>query len=352
MRYRGCFFVMSLVLLIVSCTADKGGGETIRPVKTGRVEMSVPMERTSLSGTVSAGMEAHPSFRIAGVVKEIYVREGEHVEKGQLLAELDTRDIEEASAAAKSKYEQVAAEVGRVEELYKRKSVAKNEYEKAISGLQTVTSLYETTQNQLADSRLYAPISGTVQTVSVSPNMTVTPVSGVVSIINTNSLQIEGYISSSLYVRRDRFVRMVAYSALMKDSIPLEISYISPKANNNQLYKVRFDVAPEQSRRLAPGMVVEISLYYKTASDADVMSVPMSSVFACEGKPSVWCVDTATMTVVRREIGTKGLSDEGNVIVTSGLSGDEILVTAGVSMLHEGDKVRLSSPIVDVELTK
>ena len=268
---------MVLVLSLVSCATDKSDGTLIRPVKTGRVEMSVPMERTSLSGTVSAGMEAHPSFRRTGVIKSIYVREGEHVEKGQLLAELDTRDIEEASEAAKSKYEQVAAEVGRVEELYKRKSVAKNEYEKAISGLQTVTSLYETTQNQLADSKLYAPISGTVQTVSYAPNMTVTPVSGVVSIINTNELQIEGYISSSLFVKRDRFVRMVAYSAIMKDSIPLDISYISPKANNSQLYKVRFDLAPEYSRRLAPGMVVEISLYYRTASDADVMTVPMSS---------------------------------------------------------------------------
>ena len=349
MSYSRCFTVISMVLVLslVSCATDKSDGTLIRPVKTGRVEMSVPMERTSLSGTVSAGMEAHPSFRRTGVIKSIYVREGEHVEKGQLLAELDTRDIEEASEAAKSKYEQVAAEVGRVEELYKRKSVAKNEYEKAISGLQTVTSLYETTQNQLADSKLYAPISGTVQTVSYAPNMTVTPVSGVVSIINTNELQIEGYISSSLFVKRDRFVRMVAYSAIMKDSIPLDISYISPKANNSQLYKVRFDLAPEYSRRLAPGMVVEISLYYRPASDADVMTVPMSSVFSHEGQPSVWCVDTATMTVGRKEIATAGLSEDGNVVVTGGLAGDEILVTAGVSMLREGDKVRLSSPIME-----
>lgn len=349
MSYSRCFTVISMVLVLslVSCATDKSDGTLIRPVKTGRVEMSVPMERTSLSGTVSAGMEAHPSFRRTGVIKSIYVREGEHVEKGQLLAELDTRDIEEASEAAKSKYEQVAAEVGRVEELYKRKSVAKNEYEKAISGLQTVTSLYETTQNQLADSKLYAPISGTVQTVSYAPNMTVTPVSGVVSIINTNELQIEGYISSSLFVKRDRFVRMVAYSAIMKDSIPLDISYISPKANNSQLYKVRFDLASEYSRRLAPGMVVEISLYYRTASDADVMTVPMSSVFSHEGQPSVWCVDTATMTVGRKEVATAGLSEDGNVVVTGGLAGDEILVTAGVSMLREGDKVRLSSPIME-----
>ena len=177
--------------------------------------------------------------------------------------------------------------------------------------------------------------------------MTVTPVSGVVSIINTNELQIEGYISSSLFVKRDRFVRMVAYSAIMKDSIPLDISYISPKANNSQLYKVRFDLASEYSRRLAPGMVVEISLYYRTASDADVMTVPMSSVFSHEGQPSVWCVDTATMTVGRKEVATAGLSEDGNVVVTGGLAGDEILVTAGVSMLREGDKVRLSSPIME-----
>ena len=101
------------------------------------------------------------------------------------------------------------------------------------------------------------------------------------------------------------------------------------------------------SRWANSGMVVEISLYYRTASDADVMTVPMSSVFSHEGQPSVWCVDTATMTVGRKEIATAGLSEDGNVVVTGGLAGDEILVTAGVSMLREGDKVRLSSPIME-----
>ena len=70
MSYSRCFTVISMVLVLslVSCATDKSDGTLIRPVKTGRVEMSVPMERTSLSGTVSAGMEAHPSFRRTGVI--------------------------------------------------------------------------------------------------------------------------------------------------------------------------------------------------------------------------------------------------------------------------------------------
>ena len=89
-----------------------------------------------------AGEEHSASFRVAGNIDQILVRPGQTVTKGDLIATLDTRDFENTLMAAESKYKQVKSEVERVTELYKRESVTKNDYEKAISGEKTTESLF------------------------------------------------------------------------------------------------------------------------------------------------------------------------------------------------------------------
>ncbi len=134
---------LSLCMILSACGGGQKSDEIVRPVKTIKAGVSSPIETTVLSGTVCAEIEANPAFRISGVLERVYVKEGQYLEEGQLIAELDTRNAKEAAEAAKSKYEQVSAEVARVEELYKRQSVAKNEYEKAMAALELLANKLE-----------------------------------------------------------------------------------------------------------------------------------------------------------------------------------------------------------------
>jgi RND family efflux transporter MFP subunit len=70
------------------------------------------------------------------------------------------------------------------------------------------------------------------------------------------------------------------------------------------------------------------------------ISIPATALTQAEGKPAVWIVDPSTQTVSLRNVEVKRF-DPGTVVVSEGLEGGEVVVTAGVQALHPGQKVRL-----------
>ena len=332
--------IFIVVFVLFGCKNGQKTDDFVRPVKTGSVFKTVEEPIDILAGTVVAGNEAIPSFSVPGLLTKIYVKEGDYVKAGALVAELDATTYKSSADAATSKYQQVSAEVARVEELFTKGSVAKNEYEKAIDGKQSVTSLYQTAMNQLQSTKLYAPMSGIVQSIDAVKYQTIIPGMGVLTIVNTEKLSVETNIPSALFVRQSEFKSFYGYSNFTTEPIPMKIRYISPKANNNQLYKVVLDIDSKYLKNLAPGMSIEIKLTHK-ASGKQEISVPLQAVFSENSKEYVWLVDTENLNVKKQEISTGALNKEGRMVITEGLNGDEKIVTAGVHKLHEGQKIKI-----------
>jgi RND family efflux transporter MFP subunit len=326
--------------MFYGCGNDSKKDSFVRPVKVGNVFKAIEEPIDILSGTVVAGDEAKPSFAVPGLLTNIYVKEGAFVKAGTLIAEIDAADYKAAAEAATSKYQQVNAEVARVEELFKRNSVTKNEYEKAIAGRQSVSSIYQTAINQLKSTKLYAPISGIVQSIDAVKYQTIMPGIGVLTIINTENLLVETNIPSALFVKQNKFKSFLGHSIFTKDSIPMKIRYISPKANNNQLYRAVLDIDAKYLKNLAPGMTIEIKLTHK-ASGKQEISVPLQSVFYDNSQEFVWIADLENLTVKKRRITTGSLNKDGKIVVEEGLNGDEKIIIAGVHKLREGQKIRI-----------
>ena len=70
------------------------------------------------------------------------------------------------------------------------------------------------------------------------------------------------------------------------------------------------------------------------------IALPASALTRIEGQPAVWLVDPKTMTVALHNVQIERF-DPATVLVSHGLDGGEIVVTAGVQVLHPGQKVRL-----------
>ena len=87
---------------------------TLAPVED--VTISIPVLASGLVGTKS---EARLAFKIGGIVKNIFVKEGQSVSKGQLLATLDLTEIEAQVNQAKNNVEKLQRDMERVQRLYK-----------------------------------------------------------------------------------------------------------------------------------------------------------------------------------------------------------------------------------------
>lgn len=129
---------LALVALIGLCSCQQTTNrEPMRTVVVTHPETSGVNNdgEISLPGTIKEGQTIQVSFKTGGQIIGLKVKEGDYVNRGQLIAVLDAADYQIALDASQAQFTQLKNEVERVKTLYERKSISKNEYEKAKAGL-------------------------------------------------------------------------------------------------------------------------------------------------------------------------------------------------------------------------
>ena len=269
---------------------------------------------------------------------------------GEVIAEIDPRDYELQYKATEAEYKQIKSEAERVIELYNRKSVPENDYDKAVYGLQQITSKYNAHKNALKDTRLVAPFDGYIQKKYFDTDETVAAGMPVISMIDTRYFEVEIDVPSSDYVRRHLFNRFTAVADVFPDRVfPLELIDVTKKANLNQLYQMRLRLTPDPAIPLAAGMSVNVTIDYEAGGD-NLTVVPLSAIFQDKEKSSVWVYRPADKKVTQRQVKIRQILKEGRVVLDEGLQSGEIVVTAGVHKLKEGMEVERLKPVADTNI--
>jgi RND family efflux transporter MFP subunit len=290
---------------------------------------------------VKAASDVNLAFRISGPIAKMYVDVGSYVKKGQVLAEIDLRDYAIQLAATEAEYKQIKAEAERVIALYGKGSVTPNDYDKAVYGLNQITAKYDAHKNALADVKLRAPFDGYVQQRLFDAGETAGAGMPVISLISTNLPEVEINIPSSDFIRRDQFESFSCAVDIYPGKVfPLELIGIAQKANLNQLYTMRLKIKDETKQLPAPGMTTTVTVQFKAGKTA-LVSIPLSAVFETEDVSTVWVYNKDTQTVEARAIKMREIHTDGTVIVSEGLDEGEIVVSAGVHVLHAKEKVKL-----------
>ena len=115
------------------------------------------------------------------------------------------------------------------------------------------------------------------------------------------------------------------------------VRQVDPQADPaTRSFRVRVTIlSPPSAMRLGDTLSGRIHL-----DPSAGITIPATALSETEGRPSVWIVDPATLTVSLRNIKVARFSSEA-VVVTEGLRPEDMIVTAGVQALHPGQKVRL-----------
>lgn len=330
------FYVIAVALLIIGCTENKSS-KMIPGVMTVQPQQLGTSQQEHFSGIVKEQQDMNLGFKTPGQILKIYVKEGQYIQKGQLLAQLDDKDYNLGVKAAQVQATQLEHEVERLQKLYKAKSISGNDYEKAISGLEQVRINLKSNQNKVEYTRLYAPTSGIVETVNFEEMEMVDAGTPVFSILSNNGLEVEAYVPASLYLQRKGFLHFSCTINGKRHALRL-ISMV-PKADNIQLYKMilAFD---GKDPEITSGMNADVAIDFKSSKAAGGFALPMHAVFENEGKSYVWVVRKDS-TVSKVEVTTAGINEKGDMVITSGLSGQEWIVKAGVNALQNKEKVKI-----------
>lgn len=320
--------------------------EAVQTVKADTARIYGEKPKAVFPGKIKAASDVNLSFRVAGPISGVYAVAGQLVRKGQTIAEIDPRDYAIQLAATEAEYQQISAEAGRVIELNEKGSATPNDRDRAVYGLRQITAKREAHQNALADTKLTAPFDGYVQKVFFAAGETVGAGMPVLAMIDAGRPEVEINIPSSEYIRRDRFESYACEVDIYPGLVfPLELIGITQKANMNQLYTVRLRMTGGAAQKPSPGMVTMVTIMHRPDESA-LVRIPYAALFETgTDAASVWIYDPDGRTVTARRVSPYKMLSDGTVIIAEGLAAGEIVVTAGVHSIGEGQKVKLLPPV-------
>ena len=320
-------------------------------VRTTTVGLANAAQEYTYSGEVRGRYESQLAFQVGGKIIKRHVDLGSVVQAGDALMEIDSKDINQtvnANAAqvysAQSQLKLAENNLNRYRQLYEQNAISQAQldqyqsaYDAAVAAVRETSAQYVQGANQLGYSTLYATSAGVISDISVETGQVVSAGQAVLTVVRDGSREIEISVPENRVeeLRRAQLLQ-VTFWALPGVTVEGKIREVSPVADKiSRTYQVRISLI-NPSPEIKLGMTATV-----TAADPgseQTAAIPLSAIYQTGSTPNVWVVENNT--VMLRSV-TVGQFGNNQVEILAGLQNGDIVVTAGVHKLREGQKVRV-----------
>ncbi len=334
-----------VVLAMAGCGSGPGdgppgGGMAVNV--TAVVVTPEPLEETlALVGSISANESVELRSEIDGAITAIHFEEGQSVDAGQLLIELDTRKGDAQVAEAEANYALALANRDRAAAMWENQTISRQEFDQAQSVYAARQATLELVRRQREDSRIVAPFDGRVGARLVSPGAVIGRNQALTSLVDLTPVKIDFRVPErflgQLRVGQTVTFRVAAYP---EESFDGEVFFVDPQVDPDTRTVQVKATSPNTDERLRPGMFGNIDLVLRV--QADSIMVPEAAVLMAGDRASLFVVDStghAAPAAVRL-----GRRVNGRVEIVTGLNGGETVVVEGHQKLRPGAPVNTNAP--------
>lgn len=326
-----------------------------RPVKVVRIGKESANNAAAYAAEVQARHETALSFRVSGKMITRPVEVGDRVRKDQLLATLDTGDYRLAVQGLQAQLKSAEAErrfaedeLIRYRELLAQQVISQPDYERrqtadtaAKKRSEAIKAQLDQALNQLDYARLSADRDGVITALEADSGQVVAAGQAIVKLAQADQKEVVFDLPEQRIedIKTGQAVGVTLWADRDK-KIAAHIREIAAAADPvSRTFRVKAAL-PDQQDNLRLGMTATVWL---ASHETDSIAVPLSAVFTSQyepKQPKVWLVDEQTATVSALAVQTGAALPSDRVAVT-GLSGGELIVSAGVHRLTEGQTVSL-----------
>lgn len=354
---RNLALLPALAMLLAGCQEDSGPDLPPRPVMSVVVQAASDTE-TTFVGSIAARYETNLGFTIFGMLAERPVKLGERIEKGQLVAAIDTTVLEstmrqEEANLANARAQLETAEASRKRQVALLSSRASSQatldsaQQSAVSARANVTQAeanLRKAQDQLDNARIYAEFPGVVTATGAEQGELVAAGQTVVTVARTDVRE------AVIDVREDSVSGLAigdAFQIALQQSPSIQVSgqirEIAPQADAvTRTRRVRILLTdPPESFRLGATITAK-----SVQGRVGRIRIPASAILKVDGHSYVWLVepeaDGSAHAVTLHEVSPlPAMADATHVEIRSGLQQGQRVVTAGIHSLSDGQQVRL-----------
>jgi len=292
-----------------------------------------------LQGDVEAVNTSYISPRgTGGVVREIYIKQGDHLKQGQLLVKLDDAIQRQTVASDQTQIAYAKDLYQRRKNLWDEKIGTEVDLVNAKNQVDQAEAKLKIDQEQLDFTNVYADIPGTVNSLTIKVGESFSPGSQGLQIVNTDNLKVVVQVPE-IYQERIKVgtpVR-IAFPGLNGKTITGTVHIAGQViSTENRAFQVEIHIPNSSDIRANQVAVVKLQDY--TASN--VLSIPINTVQSDEtGKYVMLGVTDNGKTVAHKKTITIGQTYADKVEVTSGLQPGDQLITDGYQGLYEGQLI-------------
>lgn len=335
--------------------------EEIRPVRYARAFVASHDQVRAFAGVAQAASEQDLAFRVAGTVTAVEVDVGSRVRRGQVLARLDSGDLElrrqqaEAGVAqAHAQARNARANYERVVALYESGiasmsdfDAARASYESANASETSAATALRLAEQQVAYARLVAPADGSVTQVAVDINEAVRAGQPVIVVIDAHGspevrVTVPEAFIAGLEPGRPAQVAFGAVPGRIFAATVTEVGTAAADAAGFPAF-VRLDAAAGVAG-VRPGMAAEVTFAVEGQAAPSGVLVPPEAVGQDAKGRFVFVLtppdSNNIATAERRSVRTGALTPRG-LEVLHGVAAGEYVATAGLATLASGQRLRL-----------
>lgn len=337
------------VLLSLPSHAQEDGGEdcvTVEMQEAWQEDLEVTLHGT---GSLRPWQEVMITPETAGRVQEIHFREGQRVERGDLLVTLDSTKLEmqlraaEASLReAQARKENARRNYQRQQSLYDRgvgseeaRDESRTAYEQARAQVDRLRAEIEELEETISDTRIRAPFHGELDERRIDVGDYVSPGTAMVQLVQTDRLELrfnlpERHLARAETGQQANF-RVAAYP---EETFTGRVEFINPLVQETTR-NIRIKAAVDNPQgELRPGMYASARLIVDRREKATV--IPEEALVSTRTGFMVFSVSDSRASYTEVEI---GMRKPGLVEVRQGLEPGQKVITSGHIAVGDGDRV-------------
>lgn len=334
--------------LLYACSGGKPEVRTVSnpadtiPVRVETVDSSSLSTPVSVSGMITTENEVRLSFKIGGVIQQVYVEEGQRVRQGQLLASLNTTEIDAQVRQVQLSLEKAQRDNQRATNLYRDSVATLEQMQNSRTGVDIARQNLQQARFNQQFARIYAPQSGFVVRKLLNAGEVAAPGSPVL-LMNELSGNSRWILRAGVSDREWSVISTGNTAEVTMDAFPGRTfrGVVSSKSlaadPASGSFRVEIQVDPA-------GLQPAAGMFGKAAVSSSVTrkgySIPYEALLEADGSNGYVFVSDDRRTVRRVKVSIASM-DGQRVFISEGLEGHAFVVTSGSPYLSDGSLIRI-----------
>ncbi len=311
-----------------------GWGASAPKVITAEVELKPLVDEIQALGTARANESVSIQPRVSSIVTRVAFEEGQIVEQGDLLVELESSEIEAGLALAEATLAESQSLYNRSKSLESKQAISAADLEQLLARVKVDQAQVQAARARLDNTVIRAPFTGRVGLRRVSPGSFVNTQTIITTLDDVGTIKLDFSVPETFITVVSEGMNIVARSIVFPERVfEGTVSSVDTRLDPvSRAVQVRA-VMPNADASLKPGMFMTVDLQ---RDRGDVLVVPEQSIVPEGMQQFVFVVIDGVVEKRSVELGRR---IPGFVVIEDGLDAGEDVITEGTSKVRDGSQV-------------